>query len=159
MRWITENTGLRRSKFIYYSITVCAPLSQDLVTAVPLTYLASARVTVYSNQRTLGIRLVSRIRKNSEIGLERQTPRKPGPHQGLSLSRTSPPPLAHPPPADQSLCLARAPRATERPRWATGVTLGQGHSPKVHTAQNDTRCFPSPREARQGQRLAPRLLD
>ena len=68
-------------------------LSQDLVTAVPLTYLASARVTVYSNQRTLGIRLVSRIRKNSEIGLERQTPRKPGPHQGLSLSWTSPPPL------------------------------------------------------------------
>lgn len=61
----------------------CAPLSQDLVTAVPLTYLASARVTVYSNQRTLGMRLVSRIRKNSETGLERQTPRKPRTHQGL----------------------------------------------------------------------------
>lgn len=50
-----------------------------------LTHLASARVTVYSNQSTLGMRLVSRIRKNSEIGLEKQTSRKPGPHQGTSL--------------------------------------------------------------------------
>lgn len=31
-------------------------------------FLASARVTVYSNHRMFGIRLVSRIRKNSEIG-------------------------------------------------------------------------------------------
>lgn len=32
-------------------------------------YLASDLVTVYSNQRMLGIRLVSRTRKNSDIGL------------------------------------------------------------------------------------------
>lgn len=32
-------------------------------------YLASDRVTVYSNHKMLGIRLVSRTRKYSEIGL------------------------------------------------------------------------------------------
>lgn len=40
-----------------------------MITAVPLTHLASALVTVYSNQSTLGMRLVSRMRKNSEMGL------------------------------------------------------------------------------------------
>ena len=131
----------------------CTPLRQDPVTAVLLTYLASARVTVYSNQRTLGIRLVSRIRKNSEIGLERQTAHKPGPHQGLSPSRMSPPPLGwqHTLPLPITVFALR--QATERPRWATGVTLRLGHGPKIHIAQKDTRCFPSPREAKRGQRL------
>lgn len=35
-----------------------------------MTYLASALVTVYSNHRMLGMRLVSRIKKNSEMGLK-----------------------------------------------------------------------------------------
>jgi len=30
MRWITENTGLRRSKFIYYSITENISLIQTM---------------------------------------------------------------------------------------------------------------------------------
>lgn len=46
-----------------------------MMTADPLTHLASALVTVYSNQSTLGMRLVSRMRKNSEMGLERQIPK------------------------------------------------------------------------------------
>lgn len=48
------------------------------MTAEPLTHLASALVTVYSNQSTLGMRLVSRMRKNSEMGLERQIPKGQG---------------------------------------------------------------------------------
>lgn len=54
------------------------------MTAVPLTHLASALVTVYSNQSTLGMRLVSRMRKNSEMGLERQRPKSQGHSEGVS---------------------------------------------------------------------------
>lgn len=78
-----------------------------------LTHLASARVTVYSNQSTLGMRLVSRIRKNSEIGLRRQTPRNPGPHQGMSLASSPSVPGAGNAPAShcsESLCPSYDPR-------------------------------------------------
>lgn len=72
------------------------------------THLASARVTVYSNQSTLGMRLVSRIRKNSEIGLERQMPRTPGPRQGMILSSSETPPSV---PRASSAPPPRAPRS------------------------------------------------
>lgn len=55
-----------------------------MMTAVPSTHLASALVTVYSNQSTLGMRLVSRMRKNSEMGLERQIPKSQGHSEGVS---------------------------------------------------------------------------
>ena len=135
------------------------------VPATRSTHLASARVTVYSNQRTLGMRLVSRIRKNSEIGLERQTPegqesqdhirarvcRPAGrPHRARGWRRTLPPSL--------SLCLACDPGATERSRCVTCVTLRQGHCPTIYTAQQDSGCLLSPWEVRQRQRLARWLL-
>lgn len=49
------------------------------------THLASARVTVYSNHSTLGMRLVSRIRKNSETGLEGRG--QPGPKSAPAPER------------------------------------------------------------------------
>lgn len=44
-------------------------LQYDKYTSKKTTYLASDLVTVYSNHKMLGMRLVSRTRKYSEIGL------------------------------------------------------------------------------------------
>lgn len=51
----------------------CFLLQYGYCMAKPITYLASDLVTVYSNHKMLGIRLVSRTRKYSEIGLSFMT--------------------------------------------------------------------------------------
>lgn len=78
------------------------------MTALPFTHLASALVTVYSNQSTLGMRLVSRMRKNSEMGLERQIPKGQGHSEGVSrppsqMSQQFLEPLQAPPQPDKIL--------------------------------------------------------
>lgn len=95
----------------------CALLSQDLVTAVPLTQPGfRPGLAVYPNQRTLGIRL-----RSHHEGRTRDRPGETDTQKAKNTSRsvlkpTSPSltgPATHPP--CRRPCSARAPRATERP--------------------------------------------
>lgn len=75
-----ENTGSIHVLYtgMYESQAITGSLIYDIrlhfsPEAIAEAYLASDRVTVYSNHKMLGIRLVSRTRKYSEIGLSNQS--------------------------------------------------------------------------------------
>lgn len=67
-RKIKKHTILFITKWI-----TCYSLFRIWDLKVKVLYLASDLVTVYSNHRMLGMRLVSLTRKNSEIGLRKQS--------------------------------------------------------------------------------------